>query len=246
MSNPAAARAARAAAFTGAALMTAGSVAAALAYTGEDGQAYSPFNHWVSELGELGVSELAMAFNVGLIAGGLGFAAFMAGLALDARDRLRWVYGPIGVIAGIAGALVGVFPMNIREIHGLVALTFFNLGWIAVATASVPLLVGHDRRFPRWLALVGGAAIVAFLAFLYEFRVDPLVLETALGSPVERPDFWLATTLEWAVIVAIIGWTVVAAALWHRHGGSVPHEHAEAGTHAQAEVDAHAAGEARA
>jgi hypothetical membrane protein len=207
--------------------MTAASVAAAMAYTGTEGEPYSPLNHWVSELGELGVSELAVVFNVGLVAGGLGFAAFMAGLALDARDRLRWVYGPIGVIAGIAGALVGVFPMNLREIHGLVALTFFNLGWIAVATASVPLVVGHDRRFPRWLALLGGLAIVAFLAFLYEFRVDPIVLQSALGAPVERPDVWLATVLEWAVIVAIIGWTVVAAALWHRHAGVGPHEHAD-------------------
>lgn len=219
MSDPRAtnaARAARAGALTGALALTVGSVAAALAYTGAAGEPYSPLNHWVSELGELGVSSLAWAFNLGLVVGGLGFVVFMAGLAIDATDRLRWVYGPVGVAAGIAGALVGVFPMNTREVHGLVAFTFFNLGWIAVATASVPVAVGHDRRFPRWLAAAGAVAVVAFLAFLYEVRVDPVVAESALGAPVARPALWLSPALEWAVIVAIVGWTVLAALTWRR------------------------------
>ncbi|HEY3336466.1 MAG TPA: DUF998 domain-containing protein [Candidatus Limnocylindrales bacterium] len=211
-----AARVARAAALTGALALTVGSVVAALAYGGAASEPYSPLNHWVSELGELGVSSFGWAFNLGLIAGGLGFVVLMAGLAIDATDRLRWVYGPIGVVAGLAGALVGVFPMNNREVHGLVALTFFNLGWIAVATASVPVAVGHDRRFPRVLAGAGAVAVVAFLAFLYEVRVDPVVVDSALGAPVARPAFWLSPALEWAVIVAIIGWTVLAALSWRR------------------------------
>jgi hypothetical membrane protein len=211
-----AARVARAGALTGALAITVGSVVAAIGYTGTESESYSPLNHWVSELGEIGVSQLAWAFNLGLVVGGLGFVVFMAGLAIDATDKLRWVYGPIGVVAGIAGALVGVFPMNNREVHGLVAFTFFNLGWIAVATASVPVAVGHDRRFPRWLAAAGAVAVVAFLAFLYGVRVDTAVAVSALGAPAERPAFWLSPTLEWAVIVAIIGWTVLAALSWRR------------------------------
>ncbi len=211
-----AARIARAGALVGALAMTLGSSAAALAYTGNAGEPYSPLSHWVSELGELGVSSVAWAFNLGLVVGGLGFVVFMAGLAIDATDRLRWVYGPVGIVAGIAGALVGVFPMNNRDVHGLVAFTFFNLGWIAVATASVPVAVGHDRRFPRWLAAAGAVTVVAFLAFLYEVRVDPVVAASALDAPVARPAFWPAPALEWAVIVAIIGWTVLAALSWRR------------------------------
>ena len=211
-----AARVARAGALTAAIALTAGVVAASLAYTGSEGEAYSPLRHWVSELGELGVSSLGSTVTLGLIVGGLGFVAFMAGLAIDATDRLRWVYGPIGVVAGLAGALVGVFPMNDRPVHGLVALTFFNLGWIAVATASVPVAVGHDRRFPRWLAAAGALVVVTFLAFLYEVRVDPVVAGSALVAPTARPAFWLSPALEWAVIVAIVGWTVLAALSWRR------------------------------
>lgn len=219
------ATAARRAALAGAAALTAGAVAAALLYTGTEGERYSPLTHFVSELGELGVSSAALLFNLGLVAGGIGFAVFMTGLALTARDRLRWVYGPIGVIAGVAGALVGVFPMNNRELHGLVALTFFNLGWIAVMTASIPVIVGHDRRFPRWLPIAGGATVAAFLWFLREFGNDPLIRESRLGTPVTRPEFWLVTTLEWAVIVGIMGWTVLAALTWHRDAAAGPHEH---------------------
>ena len=69
--------------------MTATSVVTALAYTGSKGQPYSPLNHWVSELGEVGVSELASVFNVGLIIGGLCFAVFMPSSAGRGAERLR-------------------------------------------------------------------------------------------------------------------------------------------------------------
>ncbi len=196
--------------------LLAGSVVAAIAYTGTQGERYNPLNHFVSELGERGVSALGGAFNVGLILGGLGFVVFMVGLAITGTDRLRYVYAPVGVVAGVAGTLVGVFPMDEAAIHGFVALAFFNLGWIAVALASVPVAVGHDRRFPRWLAAVGALTVVAFLAFLYEFRVDPRIADTSLGSPAARPDVWLLTALEWAVIVGILGWTFLAAVTWRR------------------------------
>ena len=40
------------------------------------------FNHYVSELGELGVSEFAMMFNVGMMIAGIFFIPFMFGLGL--------------------------------------------------------------------------------------------------------------------------------------------------------------------
>lgn len=47
----------------GAALVAACSLAAALAYAGPDGEPYSLLNHFISELGEVGVSPLAWLFN---------------------------------------------------------------------------------------------------------------------------------------------------------------------------------------
>ena len=57
----------------------------------------------------------------------------MIGLAATRTGRLRYLYGALGAVAGLAGAGVGVFPMNELGTHALVALTFFNLGWIVVA-----------------------------------------------------------------------------------------------------------------
>ena len=96
----------------GASVIAIGSVVTALAYTGSKGQSYSPLNHFVSELGQLSVSRLAVVFNTSLIVGGVCFVVFILGLAAAGQGWLRYVYGLVGVIAGIGGALVGVFPMD--------------------------------------------------------------------------------------------------------------------------------------
>src|SRR3989304_4746513 len=48
-----------------------GSLTAAAAYRGRQGETYSLLNHFISELGEAGVSRLAWVFNLGLILCGL-------------------------------------------------------------------------------------------------------------------------------------------------------------------------------
>ena len=164
--------------------MTATSVVTALAYTGSKGQPYSPLNHWVSELGEVGVSELAAVFNVGLIVGGLCFAVFMAILGWTSGGALAWLYAPIGVLAGIAGMFVGVFPMNNLDLHGIAALSFFNLGWICVGLASIDFYRRPETRFPRWLAWIGVFTVAAFIGFLIVLL--PLIGGEGLGAP-DRP-----------------------------------------------------------
>jgi hypothetical membrane protein len=85
----------------GASVLTLGSVITGFAYHGTEDERYSPFNHWVSELGELDVSRLAPLFNASLVIGGLLFAVFMFALALTRTSRLRIFYGLLGVVAGI-------------------------------------------------------------------------------------------------------------------------------------------------
>jgi len=48
-----------------------------LAYVGKQGEGYSLRNHFVSERGELGVSQLAVMFNWSLITGGLVSTVFV-------------------------------------------------------------------------------------------------------------------------------------------------------------------------
>jgi hypothetical membrane protein len=198
--------------FIGSAIFVVASVVAALAYTGTAGEGFSPLNHWVSELGELGVSSLAIVFNVGLIVGGLALALFMAALGRLRRSRLAWIYVPVGLVAGVSGALVGVFPMNNRDIHIVVALGFFVLGWVAVGLASLDIWRRPEPRFSRWLPALGAVTVALFLVFL---SVYIPYLYTGTGG--DRPAVSVATVLEWLVLVGIIGWVLVASLTWWRY-----------------------------
>lgn len=194
----------------GSTIILLGSVVTAIAYTGSKGQPYSPLNHFVSELGELGVSELAPVFNACLNIGGVCFVLFMLGLAVTRTGALRYVYGLTGVVAGVGGALVGTFPMNDLDRHALVALTFFLLGLVTVLLASIDFVRADDPRFPRWLAIVGGATVLAFAAFLIMLSGEA----GGLAHPDERVAIWPLTVFEWLLLVGILVWVFLTALTW--------------------------------
>lgn len=196
----------------GSSTIAAGSVVTALAYTGSKGQPYSPLNHFVSELGELAVSKLAVVFNTALIIGGVLFVVFMIGLAATGQGSLRWAYGLIGAIAGIGGAFVGVFPMDYLRVHSLAALTFFVLGLVTVLLASIDFVRRPDPRFPRWLSVLGGATVAAFAAFLVILFGEA----GGLAHPDERAAVWPLTIFEWLLIVGILLWVFLTALSWWR------------------------------
>lgn len=196
----------------GASIIAVGSVVTALAYTGSKGQPYSPLNHFVSELGELAVSRLAVVFNTSLIVGGVCFVVFMIGLAATGQDGLRYLYGLIGAIAGIGGAFVGVFPMDYLGVHSLAALTFFMLGLVTVLLASIGFVRRPDRRFPRWLSALGAATVAAFAVFLVILFGEA----GGLAHPDERVAVWPVTIFEWLLIVGILLWVFLTALSWWR------------------------------
>jgi hypothetical membrane protein len=200
----------------GSTVIAVGSAITALGYTGRQGESYSPLSHWVSELGETGVSGLAPVFNLGLMVGGICFAVFMIGLAATRTGWLRYLYGALGVVAGLAGTGVGIFPMNQLDMHALVALTFFNLGWIVVGIASLDFLRADDPRFPRWLSVIGALTVAAFIGFLISLQTEGLVGEDALAPPEVRQDVWIVPTLEWALVIGILAWVFLTALSWWR------------------------------
>lgn len=202
-----------AAGFIGSAFFVIASIVAGGFYMGTQNEPFSPLNHWVSELGEMGVSRLALVFNVGLFVGGLALALFFFALGRMRQSRLANIYVLIGVIAGISGALVGVFPMNNRSIHIVFALGFFVLGWVAVGLASYDLWRRPEPRFSRWLPALGALTVTVFLLFL---SVYIPYLYTGTGS--DRPDVSVATVLEWLVLIGIMGWVLVASMTWWRFG----------------------------
>ena len=190
-----------------------GSIATAVAYRGADSERFSPLNHFVSELGELAQSELAGLFNLSLIIGGVCFAVFMSGLALSRPGLLGLVASVAGVLAGIGGAFSGVFPMDHGIAHGLAASIFFNLGWIAVAVASLDFMLRRDPRLSRVHAILGFVTAVAFIAFLREVAAN-VSSGGQFAVPEVRPDVWAVAALEWLTIVGIVGWVLSISVSW--------------------------------
>jgi hypothetical membrane protein len=198
----------------GVALATLGILTSALAYTGRQGEPYSMANHFVSELGEVGVSEASVAFNGGIFLAGLAFLVFMVGLAAHFGGWFRFLFGIAGVITAVSGALVGVFPMNNLGPHIVVAMTFFNAGMGTMALVSVYALVSRKSPFPRWFALPGVVVTVIFALFLYlpqpqESSGD--LAEATIRLLENRPDVWLVAILEWAVIGSVVAWVGLAS-----------------------------------
>lgn len=188
----------------GAAVIVLVSVVTAIGYTGSAGESYSPFNHFVSELGETANSELATLFNVGLVIGGVCLVAFMIGLRSQLEGAWGWVTTAIGVIAGVFGALVGVFPMDHLGVHSTVAAIYFVSSALAVLVFTIALATGQAPGLPRWLLWPGTIAVVASLLFLVVILVSGL----SLGAPTDRAAFLAVPTLEWLALLGILAWVV--------------------------------------
>jgi hypothetical membrane protein len=192
-------------------------LATAAGYRGRRGEPYSALNHWISELGEQDVSQRAAVFNGGVVIGGMCLSALMASLAATRRGRLARVYGPIGAVAGLAGSLVGLFPMNRIVPHAITSVSFFNLSALAIALASVDFARHPDDRFGRVQAGFGVASTAAFLAFgVVAFEAVRRQGLAALEAPLVREEVSPLTTLEWASLLTIMAWILSTSARWAR------------------------------
>jgi len=191
-----------------------GILSSALGYTGAEGQAYALPNHFVSELGQQGVSDLAVIFNASLILGGILNSIFLAALALQLKGWLRYPMILLGLGAALSGTLVGFFPMNNLQFHIFFALAFFNLGMLVSFIYSLLFLIGRGGPFPRWLALPGlfnTAAFLVFNNFPSQFDEGVDFQEGMQGLLSNRPEFILLAALEWIVVLGILAWFLMLA-----------------------------------
>ncbi len=197
-----------------------GSLITALNYTGVEGQAYTPLNHFVSELGEVGVSKLALVFNSSLVIGGCFNVVFTLYLAQGIRGWLRYPLAILGLSAAICGGLVGIFPMNRLDQHILVALGFFNLGQLTALAYSLVFLFGKNHPYPRWLSipgLINTAAFLIFNNFPSQFEEGVDFNKGMEGLLSNRPDFIPLALLEWVIILGIMIWFVMLASYLINH-----------------------------
>ena len=139
------------------------------AYAGRAGERFSPLNHFISELGEAGVSRLAPVFNAGLVAAGVLYVPFVLGLGAAVGGWWAAAGTLAGLVSAVSVACVGFFPMNNLAPHIAAAMTFFRSGLVTVLLFGVAIqLQRADRRvIDRRANLAGIAALAWGLAWGY-------------------------------------------------------------------------------
>jgi hypothetical membrane protein len=191
-------------------------------YRGRAGERYSPLNHFISELGEVGVSRAAWVFNNGLIAAGLLFIPFTVGLGISIPGRLPSAAALAGLWTAIACIRIGVSSMDKLEPHVRAAMAFFNGSWITVIlfTLGIWLQPQGTEILPRSWAWIGVGCMLANSVFLIGIprqRPDLKFSDFLLVDPEkERPRIWRLPIMEWVSVLSSIAWylsTALALAL---------------------------------
>jgi hypothetical membrane protein len=187
------------------------------AYIGKAGERYSPLNHFVSELGETGVSRLAVVFNLGLIAAGILFIPFVIGLGLSVENLWAKLGSAAGCFSSIACILIGFFPMNKLRPHIIAAIAFFDgsLATVILFTLSYWLQPAAAEFMPRGMAAVGLFCIALQTVF---FFIGPRLPSDAGQSGFlhtdptrERPAVWHLPIFEWLVVLSVTAWYLSTA-----------------------------------
>ncbi len=191
----------------------------ALRYRGKRQEVYSLLNHFISELGELGVSQYAWVFNVGMILAGISLAPFVVGLGL----AIDSIWAKFGIAAGLWAAIsctcVGIYPMNNLPPHAKAAMSYFRAGLVTVLLFGLAILYQPDGHevVSRYAVIASMITVVVYGSFLL------LMTRTKVTGQVEdnldpeklpaRPRVWLLAAVEWAVFFSTILWFFSVAVL---------------------------------
>ncbi len=184
---------------------------AASSYVGRQNEAYSFLNHFISELGEIGVSPLALIFNGGLILGGLLTSCFMLGMAIHIGGRWGLGLGIVGLVTSITVTLIGIYPMNQLEIHMVTANTFFRGGLLVSLGYSLYILCSRQPQLPKVTAITSGITVLAFALFLWFLPSSQEGSESVVEILKNRPEIWALPILEWFVFLCVMGWIASTA-----------------------------------
>jgi hypothetical membrane protein len=198
--------------FSGTGLIILAVLYPSLVYRGKLGERFSLFNHFISELGELGVSRAARIFNTGLLLAGLVMLPYVVGLGIAFGSLLGWLGTAAGVIAVVGVAAVGVFPMNNIEAHKFAATTYFRAGLVMVFFFGLAIFFQPSGKglIPQAANLLSLLAFLAYGAFLAWplIRGEKHTSADSLDPEQEpkRPRIWALPTLEWLVFFSTIAW----------------------------------------
>ncbi|MBA4376642.1 MAG: hypothetical protein C0401_10790 [Anaerolinea sp.] len=202
----------------GSLIILTGCLVSAVAYTGKADERYSILNHFISELGEIGISRSAAVFNTAMVIGGILFIPYMVGLGLTIGSWWAIIGMSAGLLAAVSSILVGIFSMDRLTPHRRAAMTFFRSGLVTVVFFTIAVFAqpaGH-RTIPLVVNMFGIIAIISYAAFLAivgrkmdtnnqpNYILDPSVMP-------ERPKFWRTAFLEWMLFFSTIAWFLLVS-----------------------------------
>ncbi len=187
-------------------------VVSVILYRGKQGERYSLFNRFISELGDVGVSRGAWIFNLGLILGGMCLLPCVVWLGIFLNSLTGWLGMAAGIIAALGVTAVGFFPMNNLESHTKAAMTFFRGGLVMIFFFGLALLLqpSGEAGFPKWINWLSLVAVFFYTWFLIQLTLRVRKKQAAGGLEAEEQSdharFRLLPTLEWGVFLSTIAW----------------------------------------
>ncbi len=180
-------------------------IIAAIPYVGQQGETYSIFNHFISELGSTRFSSNHIIYNSGIVLASLGFGIFTFGFNFFSDTKLTKVSVIIGLISSFLCIGVGLVTEEHRTPHLLLAFSFFCLMTIAVSLFSYSIWREKDNPFPKHLAFHGFTVTIAFSLFL-SMPKGLMLVKRAEGPLFERPEIWWLPFMEWFIFFALTSW----------------------------------------
>ena len=181
-----------------------------LFFEGWEKEAFSPLNHFVSELGNINKSTKGGVFNTSVVIGGILFLPFIWGLGRHLNTPLGYFATLIGLITAFSLIGVGWFPGHIIEPHLIAAITFFVSGMLYTGLFSLAIILHKNNRLPKWLVVPGLFALACSIIFL---AVPKASLHEFLDNPktFDRPTVWLLPLMEWMVFVTMSVWIMLTS-----------------------------------
>jgi len=183
---------------------------AAIPYIGQQGETYSIFNHFISELGSVRFSVNHAIYNQGLIVAAIGFGIFTMGLGAYAPTKLSRISVIVGVLSSILCIGVGLVPEDYRFPHLILAVSFFTFMTLATGLYSWSILKEEQNPFPSYTAVHGLLIPLAFILFMMMPK-ELMAVKHEQGPLFDRPEIWLLPLFEWVIFIALTSWIILVS-----------------------------------
>ncbi len=189
-----------------------GCIIAAAGFAGYQGEPYSLLNHFISELGS-SESATKWAFNYGLMVGAPAILIFLVGTRILLHSRIADLGRIMGIVTGIGGFLVGVFPGDVDPVaHAYSGQMFFFGGTAAVGILSIAIARQTKVVLDKWLAIIGLVVVASFSIYLgYIFTNSLAVVAETSALAESRPAIMPSAYLEWLPLIGVLAWLFLSA-----------------------------------